>query len=131
MSQLLYPARRMLWMDPGGSTGSFAGHGVNHCCDDMTKALTNTCEDHRDDAFECADMLVAYSPAFDEYGLIVHDGGASSVIIGHCPWCGSKLPESQRDRWFDELEALGFDDPLAGDIPGEYRSAAWRLSKRS
>ena len=32
------------------------------------------------------------------YGLIIHDGGTSAVTIQFCPWCGSKLPASKRDR---------------------------------
>lgn len=126
MSQLLFPGRRMMWMDPAGVPASFAPGGAKFCCAEMTMALTNVCDQHQDDPFACPDMLVAYSPAFDEYGLIIHDGGPSFVTIGHCPWCGTKLPESQRDRWFDELEAQGFDDPLSGDIPEAYKSAAWR-----
>ena len=118
-------------MDPAEQVGSFEGQGVKHCCESMTMALTNVCDQHGDDAFECADMLIAFSVTFDEYGLIVHDGGASSVLINHCPWCGARLPESQRDRWFDELEALGFTDPLHEDIPDSYNSAAWRLPKET
>jgi hypothetical protein len=40
--------------------------------------------------------LVAYSSKLDEYLLIVHDGGQSGVHIQYCPWCGVRLPESQR-----------------------------------
>lgn len=131
MSQRLFPDYRVLWMDPDGVPASFAEPAVAHCCDDMTAAIANDCTQHADDPFACADMLIAYSPVFGEYGLIVHDGGASTVTIRHCPWCGAKLPESQRERWFDELEARGFDDPLSQDIPPEYRSAAWRSKKEA
>ena len=67
-----------------------------------------------------------YSDRFDEYGLIVHDGGTSVIAIKFCPWCGSKLPESMRDRWFEELAALGFDDPGGQEIPERFLSDAWR-----
>jgi hypothetical protein len=127
MSQALFPKYRVLWMDPA-ERPDFTPPGVAHCCADMTAALEMRCDRH-DDPFECADSLVSYSAVFDEYGLIVHDGGASSVLIAYCPWCGAKLPESRRDRWYDELEALGFEDPLGEEIPEPYRSAAWRLAK--
>ena len=78
------------------------------------------------DRSECPDALVSYSAKFDEYGIIVHDGGSSSISIDYCPWCGSKLPESQRDRWFDELEKLGIADPSKEKIPEIYRDGRWR-----
>ncbi len=66
-----------------------------HCCERMEAALRFECTAHAD-AFECPDSLVYYSGRSDEYGLIVHDGGTSYIVIGYCPWCGAKLPESQR-----------------------------------
>ncbi|WP_438824020.1 DUF6980 family protein [Bacillus sp. JJ1773] len=27
----------------------------------------------------------------NDYGLIIHDGGTSSIGISFCPWCGSKI----------------------------------------
>ncbi len=95
------------------------------CCEAMRDALVFDCEQHAD-PFECPDSLVIYIEVFDEYGLIVHDGGPSYVLIVHCPWCGAKLPESQRDRWFDETEAKGFTDQT---LPPEYRTGAWRRGR--
>jgi len=74
---------------------------------------------------DCPDALISYSDKFREYGLIVHDGGSSSIAIGFCPWCGTKLPGSLRGRWFEELAALGFTDPWGQDIPEAFRSGAW------
>jgi hypothetical protein len=63
---------------------------------------------------------------FNEYGIIVHDGGSSSSItIAFCPWCGAQLPESLRDRWFEALESLGFDNPFEQEIPKEYKTDEW------
>ncbi|WP_120495767.1 hypothetical protein [Kiloniella sp. EL199] len=95
-----------------------------HCCDAMTQYLSLTCKDHND-PFECPDVLISYSDRFEEYGLIIHDGGASSISIDFCPWCGTKLPDSKRDLWFDTLEALGFDDPGEQDIPESFNSNKW------
>ncbi len=90
----------------------------------MTSNVEFKCDTHSDE-FSCPDALISYSEKFDEYGLIIHDGGSSGIGIYFCPWCGTKLPESQRSRWFEELEALGFDDPYGQEIPEDYQSAAW------
>jgi len=64
---------------------------------------------------------VRYDARFDEYWIPA--GGARQCLF-HCPWCGEKLPPSQRDRWFDELEAMGLD-PLSDPIPEAYRTGEW------
>jgi hypothetical protein len=35
------------------------------------------------------DELVDYIPKFREYGVPVHDGGQSHIVIRFCPWCGT------------------------------------------
>ena len=91
----------------------------------MKSAVESECEQYADRR-DCPDALISYSAKFDEYGIIVHDGGSSSISIDHCPWCGSKLPESQRDRWFYELEKLGITDPSEEEIPEIYTDGRWR-----
>lgn len=95
----------------------------SHCCEDMRRQVEFVCELHPD-RFDCSDCLVHYSPRLREYGLIVHDGGSSSCRIHFCPWCGAQLPESLRDRWFEEVEQLGLD-PWTDEIPEPYCSSAW------
>ncbi len=102
----------------------------HHCCEEMRERLKFECSQHLD-VFECPDNLVSYSVRFDEYGLIVHDGGTASVLIKHCPWCGKKLPESKRDEWFDRLETLGYDNPSKQDIPPEFLSGEWYEKQES
>ncbi|MQX54669.1 DUF6980 family protein [Alcanivorax sediminis] len=97
---------------------------TKHCCADMDRSMRMDCDVH-ESAYDCPDVLVSYVPRFDEYGLIIHDGGTSSIEIVFCPWCGRKLPESKRDQWFDELERLGFDDPALQEIPDAFKSDAW------
>lgn len=97
---------------------------AKHCCDSMRSQVEFSCEQHAS-AFDCPDALVFYTPKFDEYSLIVHDGGSSGIRISFCPWCGAKLPESLRERRFAELEALGFEDPGSGAIPSKYNSEEW------
>lgn len=134
MSQLLFSEYRVLWMDPAADPGNFAGDGVDHCCDDMKAALQNVCDEHEENAFACPDMVVSYSPAFREYGLIIHDGGPSSITIAYCPWCGADLGGSLREEWFDRLEEMGIDDPLGDDehrIPEPFKSARWWQEKEA
>ncbi|TDD42068.1 hypothetical protein E1263_42335 [Kribbella antibiotica] len=96
---------------------------TSFCCETMDRQVNLTCDLH-DDPFECGDAVVTFSPKFQEYGLIIHDGGASFLEITFCPWCGRRLPESQRDRWFEELERRGID-PWNDDVPAEFEDARW------
>jgi hypothetical protein len=90
----------------------------------MKDAVESVCDQHAD-RFDCPDALVSYSAKFDEYGIIIHDGGSSVCHISYCPWCGTKLPDSKRDRWFEELERLGIREPSEESIPEIYHDARW------
>ncbi|WP_406005949.1 hypothetical protein OG440_06995 [Streptomyces sp. NBC_00637] len=96
---------------------------IDHCCDEMTRQAGWRCREHPD-VFACPDALVRFEPRFREYGLIVHDGGSASREIAFCPWCGARLPRSQRDRWFDALDALGID-PGQDEVPPEFEDDRW------
>ena len=63
-----------------------------HCCDMMTNNVNSTCDQHAD-RHDCPDCLIDYWPSTQTYGIMVHDGGSSMIVISHCPWCGTKLPE--------------------------------------
>jgi hypothetical protein len=99
-----------------------------HCCQRMEQAINCTCTDHPD-GHECPDRLISYNEKFDEYGIIIHDGGSSVLTIEFCPWCGGKLPDSKRDEWFDELEKNGITDPQEQTVPAEYLTDKWYRSK--
>lgn len=101
---------------------------MKYCCQQMEFAAESRCEQHAD-RWNCPDALITYNAKFDEYGIIIHDGGSAKIFICYCPWCGSKLPESQRDLWFDELEALGISDPFEDHIPERYKDHRWRISE--
>ena len=62
-------------------------------------------------------------------GLRGLPGGSSVINIRFCPWCGSRLPDSRRDEWFDRVEELGVD-PWGYDVPEEYMSDAWYEHRR-
>ena len=91
------------------------------CCEMMEYFLNNN----------ESNKIIQYSDRFDEYGIVIHDGGNSSIIINYCPWCGKELPKSKRDEWFDTLEKLGFINPLEEDIPIEFKSNLWWNKKYS
>lgn len=100
-----------------------------HCCEEMRRQVEWACDRHAD-RFDCPDCLVSYSPKFREYGLVIHDGGTSVIGIRFCPWCGIRLPESLRDRWFDELAALGIN-PAEGEVPAAFQSSAWWVARHT
>lgn len=83
------------------------------------KLKTNSSED-----FDNVDTPIYFVRKFGEYGLKIYDGGSSFFVIKHCPWCGEKLPESMRDRWFEEVEKLGID-PWTDEVPEKYRTDEW------
>jgi hypothetical protein len=68
---------------------------------------------------------LVYIDKYREYGFEYRDGGGSFQLIRFCPWCGSKLPNSLRDEWFDRLKIIGIDDPLVSKIPEIYQTSAW------
>jgi ribosomal protein S27AE len=70
---------------------------MQFCCEDMRRQVERVCDIHTD-RWDCPDCLVSYWPQFGEYGLMIHDGGTSSVLIRFCPWCGAKLPDSTRSE---------------------------------
>lgn len=74
---------------------------------------------------EFDDLPIIFWAKYREYGMQYLDGGSAMQMIHYCPWCGSKLPESLRDEWFDVIcdrMQLESDDP---NIPEEYLSDKW------
>ena len=68
---------------------------MNYCCLEMKTNAEFKCTVHKTE-FDCPDSLISYRARFDEYIIIIHDGGSSGILIGYCPWCGKKLPISKR-----------------------------------
>lgn len=102
---------------------------AKHCCLKMRKAVNFSCDIHKN-IYDCPDALIIYSPKFDEYGIIIHDGGTSNILIKFCPFCGKKLPNSKRNKWFNKMEKLGID--INNDkIPKIYLNYGWWLKKGS
>lgn len=65
---------------------------------------------------------VRYDSRFDVYWM---PAGMAKQQLFYCPWCGERLPPSQRERWFDALEAAGIN-PASDPIPEPFQSGAWR-----
>lgn len=85
-------------------------HG-DHCCTEMATHLAN------------GEVAIVYMDKYRTYGIVYLDGGCSYQKIMFCPWCGSKLPESLRDEWFNRLEALGLEPE--DELPDELKSDRW------
>lgn len=83
------------------------------CCEDMFRYLWD------------GEIALNYSPKFREWGIDVIDGGSSQIRIRYCPWCGSKLPESLGDKWFETLLEMGYENPFSDPIPDEYKTDHW------
>lgn len=80
------------------------------------------------DREECG---LSYSPKVREFSLLVRPDGEAGQMLHFCPFSGKQLPPSLRDRFFDELEAIGLCDGLA-DVeraPLEFRSEAWWIAR--
>lgn len=78
--------------------------------------------------YDCPDAILDYNEVFDEYGITIY-GDPSVIIINYCPWCWTKLPDSTRNQWFNQLEELWFSDPLFNDnIPEKYKTDQWHKS---
>jgi hypothetical protein len=94
----------------------------------MASNINHRCDQHSS-PYDCPDHLIVYIFKFDEYGIIVHDGGSSKLNIYFCPWCGTKLPFSKRDEWFDKIKALGLDPSDKEKIPKKYLTNEWYKEK--
>ena len=95
-----------------------------HCCGEMTEQVNQIYPSENSALVGSTDKRIYWSPAFDEYGLICQPS-AEILIISHCPFCGTKLPSSQRDTWMTELEKTGWltwGDP----IPSKFLSERWQ-----
>lgn len=86
---------------------------TGHCCEMMTYYADYQCT-RGHDRFDCPDNLFDHRSSSNVYGLIVHDGGTSSVAIGYCPWCGTELTESRRFL----SESLAEQDHDSSGMPG-------------
>ncbi len=67
--------------------------GLNYkkyCCIDMAYHLVEDAKPLKRDEINY-DAVIRYCKSHKQFGIPIHDGGASYVSIRYCPWCGSKL----------------------------------------
>lgn len=86
-------------------------------------SLPKCCCQQMENALQDNEHPIYYSSAFQEYGLKL-SSGYEYAILNYCNWCGSELPKSKRDEWFDSLEKLGIN-PWEDDIPINFLSSSW------
>lgn len=56
----------------------------SHCCERMALACTLDCDQH-ESIYDCPDVTIACLDCFDEYGIIIRDGGQAKISIDYCP----------------------------------------------
>jgi hypothetical protein len=67
--------------------------GLNYkkyCCTDMAYQLVEDSKPLAEDEINY-DAVMRYCKSHKEFGIPIHDGGASYISINYCPWCGTKL----------------------------------------
>ncbi|MFN8711431.1 MAG: DUF6980 family protein [Bacteroidota bacterium] len=74
--------------------------------------------------YDEVDTPIYFSRKFNEFGLKILDGGSSYYTINYCPFCAVKLPDSLRDRWFEEMDKLGIV-PWKEEVPEKYKTDEW------
>ena len=76
-------------------------HGLDdpgeYCCESMKYQMTGTCrgaEKHVTETEQCPKQMVTFDAEIQEY--CIAPVNLYAYQIQFCPWCGHKLPESNR-----------------------------------
>jgi len=72
---------------------------------------------------------INFNERFREFGILIRGSDSAEQGIDYCPWCGAKLPESLRDRWFEELESMGLKEPSRETAPEEFLTSEWYVRR--
>lgn len=94
-----------------------------YCCEQLRAQVERRCPEHAD-LMDCPDAAVVYLGKFDEYVQPAADRESRGEVLTRCPFCGSALPASRRDAWFDALEERGLS-PWGDQLPAEFESDRW------
>ena len=62
----------------------------------MAAQLAMSCDIHQPE--ECPDFIVGYFQSTRDFGLRIHDGGTSMILIDFCPWCRTQLRPDSRSQ---------------------------------
>ncbi len=87
-----------------------------HCCESMSSFI----EDER--------VQLLYISKYRSFGIRYWKSSSYQEIY-YCPWCGTKLPSSLNEKWYDELTELDYE-PYSEDIPDKYKTDAWWRSNK-
>ncbi|MGH3773093.1 MAG: DUF6980 family protein [Pseudonocardiaceae bacterium] len=90
-------------------TGKCSSGGERYCSF-MVRALS----DER--------LPVIYSPDIRQYGIVYIDGSVQAIYF--CPWCGSRLPKSLNNEWFERIWGMGLE-PEDSRVPEAMRTDRW------
>ena len=91
------------------------------CCGMMAAQLA-VARDVPDPASD-PDSLIGYFGSTGDYGIRIHDGGTSMIVIDFCPWCRTRLRPKDRSalvrsgRLTSEALAPG-QRPRSRKLPG-------------
>lgn len=81
--------------------------------------LTKFCCEYIRDFCDDPRVQITYSPVFREYHIPLKGNAARQRIL-YCPWCGTKLPTSVRDNYYELLDDAQLEDP-----PEEFQGDTW------
>lgn len=93
----------------------------SHCCLGMAYAISRPLLTPHQGPNRIVDWIASWS----EYRIPVPYDGYASTILRFCPWCGSSLPRSRKEEWYQTVYELGFTDPGEQDIPAAFNSDSW------
>ena len=87
--------------------------------------------------FELVDDITTpflFHERFREFGVYSISGPNHSVsesfhLLSYCPCTGKQLPTSLRYKFFEEIEAIGFDDPWDEGLPSRFKNGDWWSSE--
>jgi hypothetical protein len=86
----------------------------DYCCEAMRTHVEYRCSDHPD-PYDCPDNVVVRTQD-GSFGLPVHDGGQSHIVIRFCPWCGAALPAEEFDYNSLNPEGVAFGCEYCADF---------------
>ena len=63
------------------------------CCSEMEEHATRQCDAEggvHADRLDCPDTVI-HRYDHGDFGIPIHDGGHSFIVVHNCPWCGASL----------------------------------------
>ena len=110
-------------------TSKYCYSAYNWCCNDLKRAITY------EDAPEPG-SIVLYRHVWREFSIPSGDITSKETpdAIYYCPYCGSRLPRSLWDEWYNALEdeynlfydeRTEYHDDFLRRVPPEFRSDEW------